>query len=150
MRLNRELLHKRAALVEFLEGAQSKVSQAELHSTLKLNVKCKLAWPSSNLHAIQFFDIIAEKIKSFKRDRKNWSKVELGLLFFLLLKLVTEEAVDVLELNEDQWARVGGMFPGRTGEKCMFKWLTFRKFELSSYPWTEAEDAVLESLVKRQ
>jgi hypothetical protein len=149
VKMANELGHKKKALSGFLASCEAKVNSSEMASVLRLDIKCKPQWPSSAQAALQFFDSIAEKIRSVKRDRKNWSKVELGLLFFLVMRVLQREQLGVLELGRGHWEFIGSMFPGRTGEKCMFKWLTFRKFDVASYPWTEEEDRVLEELVRR-
>jgi hypothetical protein len=70
-----------------------------------------------------------------------------GLLFCLMLRLLWLRNITIEQVTQEEWQEIGQMYPGRTAEKCMFKWLTFRKFDLAKYPWTQSEDKILRQLV---
>lgn len=144
-----EIIHKRANLTRFVqeEDASSGVADSDIEGLLFLDSKPGAKIPKSPSEAVQLFESVAGNLTTKRRYRKNWSMAEMGLLFWVLLRVQSLRGRTVLEMGPDEWEFVGGMIPGRNGEKCMFKWLTYRKFELCAYPWTECEDNTLKRLL---
>jgi hypothetical protein len=50
-------------------------------------------------------------------------------------------------LSDSDWESISACLPGRTGEDCFYKFLSFYKWPIKDYPWTESEDSILEVIV---
>lgn len=54
----------------------------------------------------------------------------------------------VLIQDQKDWKFVSDLIPGSTADRCMFKWLSLKKFNLAKYKWEETESKILSDLVK--
>lgn len=56
----------------------------------------------------------------------------------------------VVTQTDDDWKSIAQFVPGKNAMQCMFKWLGFKKCNLTEFPWAEAEEQLLRELVAKR
>lgn len=91
-----------------------------------------------------------------KKTKKNWNEHDVDILVWVLTKYtafhanksVHEMVNFFLFKDDDDWKFVSSLIPATSGKRCMFKWLSLKKFSLMAFKWSKEESSLLETLVK--
>ena len=71
-----------------------------------------------------------------KKIKRNWSNEDVGILTWILSKHIEQsETCKVENMTPQDWKIIARLIPGSTPTRCMFKWLSLKKFNLGSYRW---------------
>ena len=95
------------------------------------------------------------RMRKNKRFKRNWNKQDLTILQWVMEHFNrkhnrrSDEYVHLVATQLDSdWKYIASFVPGKNASQCMFKWLGLKKHNLSEYPWTEKEEALLRDLVE--
>jgi len=84
-----------------------------------------------------------------KRIKKNWSEDDIKILVWILSKYSELHSISNLEkdLTFEDWERISQLIPGVCAKNCLFKWLSLKKVNLSSFSWSLQESNLLKNII---
>ena len=91
-----------------------------------------------------------------KKTKKNWNEKDIDILVWILNKYSSfhaKKSVHTLVIfcllkDESDWKFISQLIPATSWKKCMFKWLSLKKFSLLVFKWSKEESELLALLVK--
>ena len=89
-------------------------------------------------------------MRNNKRLKRNWNKEDLTILLWVMEHFNRKHNRRSDEYLDSDWKYIASFVPGKNASQCMFKWLGLKKHNLSEYPWTEKEEALLRDLVEKK
>ena len=86
-----------------------------------------------------------EKMVKNKKIKKNWSEDDVKVLVWVISKYCDKHYISNIEkdLLYEDWQNISQLIPGVSASNCMFKWLSMKKNNLSSFSWDSLESELL-------
>lgn len=86
-----------------------------------------------------------------KKTKKNWNEHDVDILVWVLNKYTTTFAkksvhilVNFIIIKDDEdWKFISSLIPATSPKRCMFKWLSLKKFSLMAFKWSKEESTLL-------
>lgn len=88
---------------------------------------------------IPFYNSILIKYKTTYASHKikhSWSQHDIIILLWIVNWLYQTSSVEPINFSKTHWVEVASLIPFRSGEDCMYKWLSMRNNQLEESPWT--------------
>lgn len=86
-----------------------------------------------------------------KKTKKNWNEHDVDILVWVLNKYTAnfaKKSVHILVIfsiiqNDEDWKFISSLIPATSPKRCMFKWLSLKKFSLMAFKWSKEESNLL-------
>ena len=134
------------AFIERLGEAANQPANLDKYRSELSAKKAQLVYNTSMVLSI--VDSMIKKARSTRKLKRNWSKYDLIVMFWIIEKYSPLVGHRPHEYTHEEWQYIASLIPGKHRYACLFKWLNLKmNGKAAREPWGEEEGEMLLKMV---